>query len=53
MNIVFWSIIIILLVLLWFCLSFIFKSVGKIGLNLYKDAKKEILDEEEREKNEE
>lgn len=32
MNVVFWLLIIIALVLVWFCLSFAFKSVGWIGL---------------------
>lgn len=29
MNIVFWLIVVIVLVLIWFCLSFAFKGVGK------------------------
>lgn len=42
MNIVFWLLIIIALVLVWFCLSFAFKDIGRIGLKLYNDAKDEI-----------
>lgn len=42
MNIIFWIIIIAILVFIWFCLSFSFKSIGKIGLKLFNDAKKEI-----------
>lgn len=49
MNIVFWLIVIIALVLIWFCLSFAFKGVGEVGLRLYNDAKKEISSDEEEE----
>lgn len=47
MNIVFWLLIIIALVLVWFCLSFAFKGIGGIGLKLYNDAKDEITGENE------
>ena len=39
MNIVFWLIVIVALVLLWFCLSFAFKGIGAFGLRIYNDAK--------------
>lgn len=47
MNIVFWLIVIVVLVLLWFCLSFAFKGIGAFGLRIYNDAKKEISEESE------
>ena len=47
MNIVFWLIVVIVLVLIWFCLSFAFKGVGGVGMRLYSDAKKEISEETE------
>lgn len=47
MNIVFWLLIIIGLVLLWFCLSFAFKGIGAIGLKLFNDAKDEITGKNE------
>lgn len=47
MNIVFWLLIIIALVLVWFCLSFAFKDIGGIGLKLYNDAKDEITGKDE------
>lgn len=45
MNIVFWLIVIVALVLLWFCLSFAFKGIGAFGLRIYNDAKKEAMKE--------
>ncbi len=47
MNIVFWLIIIIVLVLVWFCMSPAFKSIGGIGSKLYNDAKDEITGKDE------
>ena len=47
MNIVFWLIVVIVLVLIWFCLSFAFKGVGGVGMRFYNDAKKEISEESE------
>ena len=35
MNIVFWLIVVIVLVLIWFCLSFAFKGVGGVGMRLF------------------
>lgn len=46
MNIFFWTLVIIGVVLLWFCLSFAFNGIGGIGLKLFNDAKKEIANEE-------
>ena len=46
MNIVFWLLVIIVMVLVWFCLSFAFKGIGGVGLKLYNDAKKEIEGDE-------
>lgn len=39
MNPVFWLLVIVVLVLVWFCLSFAFKGIGGIFLRLYNDAK--------------
>lgn len=50
MNMSFWILLIVILILLWFCLSFAFKYIGKIGLRLFDDAKDEILSEENEEK---
>ena len=38
MNIVFWLLVIIVLVLVWFCLSFACKGIGGVGLKLYNAA---------------
>lgn len=46
MNIVFWALVILALVLIWFCLSFAFKKIGGIGLKLFNDARDEILSDE-------
>lgn len=35
MNIVFWLIVVIVLVLIWFCLSFAFKGVGGVGMRYH------------------
>ena len=53
MNIVFWLIVVIVLVLIWFCLSFAFKGVSGVGMRLYNDAKKEISEETEKKTDEE
>lgn len=53
MNIVFWLLVVIVLVLVWFCLSFAFKGIGGIGMKLFNDAKDEITaDGGEKEKKE-
>lgn len=36
-------------VILWFLLSFLFKPIGKVFYRLYKEAKDEIVREEEKE----
>lgn len=46
MNIVFWLLVVIVLVVVWFCLSFAFKGIGGVGLRLWNDAKKEIKGDE-------
>ena len=46
MNIVFWLLVVLALVLVWFCLSFAFQGIGSIGLRLFNDAKKEIEGDE-------
>lgn len=42
----FWLLVVLVLVLVWFCLSFAFKGIGDIGLRLFNDAKKEIEGDE-------
>ena len=49
MNIVFWLLVIIVLVLVWFCLSFAFKDIGGWVLDLFNDAKRENEDDESEE----
>ena len=49
MNIVFWLLVIVGLILLWFCLSFAFKGIGGIALKLFNDAKEEITESKENE----
>lgn len=51
MNIIFWLIIIVVLILFWFCLSFAFKTIGGIGLKLFDDAKHEIICKEKKNEN--
>ena len=46
MNVFFWLLVVIALVVIWFCLSFAFKGIGGIGLRLWNDAKKEIEGDE-------
>lgn len=46
MNIVFWLLVVITLVLVWFLMSFAFKGIGGFFLTLFNDAKKEIQDDE-------
>lgn len=42
MNVVFWIIVVTVLVLVWFLLSFAFGSVGTLFCRLFSDAKEEI-----------
>lgn len=46
MNIVFWLLVIIALVLIWFLLAFAFRGFGKFWLRLFDDAVKEIKRED-------
>lgn len=48
MNPVFWLLVVIAAILLWFCLSFMFKAVGGIFLKLFNDAKNAIKEEKEK-----
>lgn len=47
MNVVFWFLVILALVLLWFCLSSTFKGIGWLSLKIYNDAMDEINDKDE------
>lgn len=38
MNIVFWFLIVLALVLIWFCLSSLFRGIGGIGITIFNDA---------------
>ena len=42
MNVVFWFLVIVVLALVWFCLSFAFGKVGSLAFRIFKDAKDEI-----------
>ena len=52
MNIIFWLLVIVALVLVWFCLSFAFKGIGGFALKLYNDAKETMNEEKENPDNE-
>ena len=43
MNIVFWLPVVVVLAMIWCCLSFAFKGIGGIGLKLYNDTKDKII----------
>lgn len=47
MNWYFWLLVIIAAVVIWLICSFAFKPIGKIGYRLYKDARDEIVGQEE------
>ena len=50
MNFVFWLLIILLLILLWFLLSFVYRPIGKFFYRIWKDTIDEInLQDEEKE----
>lgn len=53
MNVVFWALVIVVMALIWFCLSFAFKWIGSIFLRLFNDAKKEIMGDESEKSNKE
>lgn len=53
MNIVFWFGVLLLLALFWFGLCSLYKPIGNFLLNLFKNAKEEMTnDEKENETNE-
>lgn len=52
-NIVFWLLVVILLVAVWFLLSFCFKGFGQLFIDLWNDAKNGIAEEKQNEANEE
>lgn len=52
MNIFFWILVVLVLVLLWFCLSSTFDEVGSIAMRLYRDAADEIKGDESEDQNE-
>lgn len=52
MNIVFWILLILLLVIVWSCLSFAYRAIGGLGLRIFGDVKKEFTEDEESERKE-
>jgi uncharacterized protein HemY len=46
MNIVFYLLLLIAVVLLWFALAFLFKPIGKFFSRLWEDATREMKSEE-------
>ena len=53
MNIVFWILVLLCIILLWFCLSGLFNTIGYIVFNIAKDVKDIINDTEEKGENNE
>ena len=52
-NIAFYLLLLIAIVLLWFALAFLFKPIGKFFSGLWEDVKREMnLEDEDNEKNE-
>ena len=49
MNVVFWLLVVIALVLLWFVLAFTFKPIGSFFTRLWNDALDAMEDDEEKE----
>lgn len=47
MNVVFWFLVLLALILVWFLLSGAFKPLGEFVLNLFNGAKKGINDNDE------
>lgn len=45
MNVVFWLYVVLILFVVWICLSSIFKSIGGIVTDKFEDIKKELSDE--------
>ncbi len=52
MNPVFWLLLLLAAVLLWFCLSFLYRWIGRIVWRLWKDARDEIQQLEQDEEQE-
>jgi hypothetical protein len=44
LNAIFWFLIVVVMIFLWFALSFLFKPIGKYIVNLIKDAKENMKD---------
>lgn len=53
MNIVFWLIILVAMVAVWFCLSFVFKGIGGIGIKMWKHTEKEMFDNDDKQEDKE
>lgn len=47
MNWFFWFLVILAAVFVWFLFSFVFKPLGKFFYHLYKDARDEIVEDNE------
>lgn len=52
MNIVFWLIVILALVLVWFTAYSIFGDIGEVILDMFNKAKNEIMNDESENENE-
>lgn len=52
MNPVFWLLLLLAAVLLWFCLSFLYRWIGRIVWRMWKDARDEIQQLEQDEEQE-
>lgn len=53
MNLFFWLLVAMALVVLWFCLAFLFRPIGKLFSRLWEDALEEMemnKEDEEKEK---
>lgn len=46
MNIFFWIIVILALILIWFLLAFAFKGIGWLAMRIFEDAVEELSKEE-------
>lgn len=51
-NIVFWILVIAFLAIIWFLMSFCFKGIGRFLAGLWNDAKKDMEEENETNKEE-
>lgn len=52
MNIVFYLLVIVIMVCLWFCLTFLFKPIGKVVKNVVQDAVDVMTEDDENNPNE-